>query len=764
MEELNTTRKKQRSILRIPKWQDIPWCGALFLISRASILGGFPMAVPFFAAACDFSLAYIYLPALLLGVMSAGGSFLKYFLAALFFWLTEEFKLRRSHPFTNSIICGALVILCGIFSAVFSQNPANSISFLLIEGIISGVMYYVFTNIPGFFNRFNAPRHISREEVISFIIFVAALLSGLSGIILPLDINVAQLAGIYMVLCAVLYINLSGALLFAVAVGFAVSPISSDAIIMMGIMAAGSVFASLLKQYGKYGIVAGFLSGIAISLLYIANDYGVPVSVIPLFFSSAMFILTPTFIHAKMNVFFMNTFSPGANRDELRVKEYISKELKSLSLALKNLSGRLSSSADSKSYNSRAYSSALFDGVTRRACADCSKREICWRENLNETCKEMFAIIDIMESKGFCDMTNIPIVFSQKCKNPEKFLSEFNHVYEMYKQDSLWQKEANLGRDLIARQYSEISSIIKELSSSLEYGFYFLGEQEDRIYKKCLLEKIPLSDVTVIEGSKKTPEVYITPVNRVGNERLTKAVSSALNIPMKVYGEEAGNICLVADSLYYPEISVKQRKREGQEVSGDTVMHFETPDNKLYVILSDGMGSGDDASRESKITAELLKEFITAGIKIETAINIINSSLSLKTQKEVFSTVDLLEADLFTGDISLYKVGCAQSYIKCGQGFETVLSKSLPIGIIDDVKITHVKKAFKSGDMVVMVSDGIAEADYGALRGEWIKKIMAYENRDTEEIATLIMNDALKKVFPNPADDMTVIVVRLYKY
>ena len=764
MEELKTKRKTSKTILRIPKWQDLPLSAALFLVSRASVLGGLPMAVPFFAAACDCSAAYIYLPVLLLGTMSAGGNFLKYFLASLIFWLISEFRLRGAHRFTNAIICGGLVILCGFLSAVFSENPVNSILFLIIEGILSGVMYYAFSNTKLFFDRFEHSKHVTREEIISFIIFVCAMIAGLSGIVLPLDINIAQLVGTYLILCVVMYINLPAAVCFALAVGFVSSQMSSDAILMMGIMGAGAIFASLLKQYGKYGIVAGYFIGIAVSLLYTANNYSIPISIIPLFFSSAMFLLTPSFIHAKMNAFFLNTFYPGCSEGDLRIKEYIASELKNISHAFKNLSGQLLSTSDARPYNSRAYSTALFDSVTSRVCAECPNSDLCWRENLNETCKQMFSIIDIMDTKGYCDMSNIPIIFSQKCRCPEKFITEFNHVYEMYKQNSLWQTEATLGRDLVARQYSEISSIIKELSSSVEYGFYFMEEAEDRIYKKCLAEKIPLSNVTVIESSNRTPEVYISPVHRIGNERLRKLISSAMDFPMRIFDETGDSIRLVADNLYYPDIAVKQKIKEGQKVSGDTVIYFESHENKFYVILCDGMGSGDEASLESKMTAELLREFIKADIKIETAISMINSSLALKTQREGFSTVDLLEINLLTGDICLFKVGGAQSYIKHGDKFETILSKSLPIGIIDDIKITQTKKDFHNGDMIVMVSDGVGEADYGAMRGEWIKKIMAFENRTTEELSSLIINDALKKVFPNSADDMTVVVIKLCKY
>jgi len=334
----------------------------------------------------------------------------------------------------------------------------------------------------------------------------------------------------------------------------------------------------------------------------------------------------------------------------------------------------------------------------------------------------------------------------------------------MYKQDSLWRTEADRGRDLMAQQYSDISSVIKDISANVRYGFYFLKEKEDNIYRRFLDEKIPVSDVTVIENSNHTPEVYVTPIQYTGNERLRKIVSSAMNMPMKLYEENKETLKFSADNLFYTEISVKQRPREGQEVSGDSVIYFESCNNKFYVILCDGMGSGNEALYESRTTAGLLREFINANIKIETAIKMINSSLALKTKHEVFSTVDLLEINLLTGETHIYKVGSAQSYMRISGKAETIFSKTLPIGIIENVNITHEKRKLSGDDVIVMVSDGISEADYGALRGEWIKKIMAHEKEGVCELSTFIINDALKKVFPNVADDMTVVVVKLKSY
>ncbi len=763
MEEIKIKRKPARSILRMPEWRDLPIGGALFLISRASLLGTFAPGVAFFAAVCDMSAAYIYLPVLLLGSLSAGADPFKYFFAALAFWLISEFRLRDAHRLTNSFYCGCLIVITGLISALGSQNPASAIFLLLIEGIFSGVMYYAFFNTRLFLTKSLHPRHITGEETVSFILFICSVISGLSGIILPLDINIAQIVGIYLILCTVTYLPLSYAVCFAAAVGFASVAATAEAIVMIGIMSTAAAFASLLKQYGKYAVVTGFLAGLAVSILYLADSYTLPVSVIPVLFSAAMFLVTPPVLHAKLNAFFMNTFDTGSPEGELKIKKYISLELKNVSRAFSKLSARLLTTSDALPYNSRATSSTLFEEVTSRICADCPSSDECWRKNLNETCKYMFSIIDIMETEGYCDMTNIPIVFSQKCKRRESFIAEFNHAYEMCKQSSLFKNEASAGRDLMAHQYSEIASVINDLSGEVEFGFYFKKDIEDSLYHIFLEEKIPLVEIKVIADAKHQPEVYIISPQRIGKERLRKLVSSAMNFPMRLVDDYAEGYHLVADNLYYPEISIKQKKQEGQNVSGDCALHFEAPNNKYCILLCDGMGSGDEAYAESHMCAELLREFILAGVKTETAIRIINSSLALKTGREGFSTVDLLEIDLISGSAELYKIGGAQSYLRIRDDFKTVTSRSLPLGIVEDITPNRTSYSLHNGDMAVLVSDGIAEADFGAMRGEWIKKIMS-EELPCDGISTLIINDALKKTFPNPPDDMTAVVVKLCKY
>ncbi len=761
METLKTRKNLSKSLIRSPRLKDLPLSVMLFLLSRANILGGFPFIIPFFATLTDKSAAYIYLPVMLLGTLSAGGNVLKYFLASFLFWLISEFSLREPHPLTSALYCGLLTLVCGFFGAVLSDSPMLSFALLLSEAVFSGVMYTVFLKTRPFFkNRYSS--HVSKEEIISFIVLISALISGLSGIVLPLNINIAQIVGVYLILCTVCFSSLSGATVFSVIIGFASAPLSASSILLMGYMAAGTIFSSLLKQYGKYGILTGFFAGILVSMLYTSMDYPLPVSIISLFTSAVLFLATPGFIHSKLNRFFIKTFYPQDKENDIRIKSYISGKLKSISKAFKKLSQKLHS--ETPSFSVSTPSTSLFENVASRVCTDCPNIQLCWRDNLTDTCRQMFSIIDVMEKDGVCTTKNMPVVFSGKCRNPEKFILEFNHVYEMYKEDLLRRNEEMLGIDMISRQYADISSIIKGLSQRVEYGFYFIKELEDRVKKEFLSEKLPIYNVTVMENSSRAFDVYLTPEKSIGPEHIKKILSRAIGMPMKIKDEEGGTIHLVSDNIFYPDIAVKKSTKDGESVSGDTVLYFESDNNLFYVILADGMGSGKEAQKESMMTAGLLKEFILAGVDIGIAIDMINSSLSLKTQPELFSTVDILEINLLNGEGNLYKVGGAQSYIKCKGQLETILSKTLPIGIIDDIKINHIRRELRPEDMVVLVSDGVSEADFGAIRGEWIKKIMAYENRSSDEISTLIIENAKKRIFPNNIDDMTVISVKLMKY
>ena len=69
------------------------------------------------------------------------------------------------------------------------------------------------------------------------------------------------------------------------------------------------------------------------------------------------------------------------------------------------------------------------------------------------------------------------------------------------------------------------------------------------------------------------------------------------------------------------------------------------------------MGSGLTAYRESELVIDLLEQFLEAGFSKETAVRMINSALILRSDAQVFSTIDIASLDLYTGCL-LYTSRC----------------------------------------------------------------------------------------------------------
>ena len=75
------------------------------------------------------------------------------------------------------------------------------------------------------------------------------------------------------------------------------------------------------------------------------------------------------------------------------------------------------------------------------------------------------------------------------------------------------------------------------------------------------------------------------------------------------------------------------RPRQGQSVCGDQLDTFEVGDT-VYLLLSDGMGSGEAAHREAAMTVRLLRQFLEAGIEPGPALKTLNTALSLRGAAE----------------------------------------------------------------------------------------------------------------------------------
>ena len=192
------------------------------------------------------------------------------------------------------------------------------------------------------------------------------------------------------------------------------------------------------------------------------------------------------------------------------------------------------------------------------------------------------------------------------------------------------------------------------------------------------------------------------------------------------------------------EIGLSLRPKRGERVSGDSAAHFETEDGTLCLLLSDGMGCGEAAQRESSMAARLLERFLRAGIDAPPALKTLNSALSLRAEStDSFTTVDLLTLSLQTLEGELYKYGAAPSYLKRGGTVRRVTCSCLPAGLQEGSpppEATHIK--LSPGCFFVMLSDGVADS----LDDEWLQNLLAgWEGHDPQQLVAAILADSMEK-------------------
>ena len=192
------------------------------------------------------------------------------------------------------------------------------------------------------------------------------------------------------------------------------------------------------------------------------------------------------------------------------------------------------------------------------------------------------------------------------------------------------------------------------------------------------------------------------------------------------------------------EIGLSLCPKRGERVSGDSAAHFETEDGTLCLLLSDGMGCGEAAQRESSMAVRLLERFLRAGIDAPPALKTLNSALSLRAEStDSFTTVDLLTLSLQTLEGELYKYGAAPSYLKRGGTVRRVTCSCLPAGLQEGSpppEATHIK--LSPGCFFVMLSDGVADS----LDDEWLQNLLAgWEGHDPQQLVAAILADSMEK-------------------
>lgn len=177
-------------------------------------------------------------------------------------------------------------------------------------------------------------------------------------------------------------------------------------------------------------------------------------------------------------------------------------------------------------------------------------------------------------------------------------------------------------------------------------------------------------------------------------------------------------------------------------------------DGLYLAAISDGMGSGKAAARESTQAVQLLADLVTCGFRLEEAADCVNRLLLLREEGEMYATLDALLFDPVRGKLFAAKHGAPPSYLLRRGELRALYAEALPVGILPEARTAVFDTDLRRGDVVIMMSDGAADA-----LGKDLPESVARITPENEPViaAKLLVELAARA---GGRDDMTVIVAK----
>lgn len=476
------------------------------------------------------------------------------------------------------------------------------------------------------------------------------------------------------------------------------------------------------------------------------------------FVASVIFLMIPTTALHYIGSALQRT---AVGKGETGLRRYSAKRIRNISAAFRDLYDTVRRSLEESSNDNDI--ARVFDRAADGVCSSCKNKNECWNVNYMDTLSIMNDVTPVMLENGRLRSEDLPQRFRDKCPSVYSFTAAVNSELRSLMYRRQYRSRLAENRTAAYGQYADMAQIMDSVADELSSAY-----GADPLAERRLMRFLRETDIdaeisvfrdrsgrlrAIIESGRLTPlirdEKYLDKLSTVLGVRLCKPDTSTV--------KSSGRLMVMEAEPLTVSVGIATTKKRGETVNGDRGTYFKTEQGVLCVILSDGMGSGEEAARESVAVVRILESFLRAGVDPNAAMKVLNSVMLLKNGDEWgFATVDLMCIDLFTGETSFYKYGAAPSYVKFGNGIKRIKGRSLAVGLAagEGSAPDVVRMKLKPGSIAVIASDGVMVQE----DDRWLRSLLSnWKDGSSKELATETMTAAVKQY--GRTDDMTVLTV-----
>ena len=743
-----------------------------FLLGRTFIMGTIsPFSIAYLCTciyAEKFSPLKVSLAAMaaITGILTTeySNTFIRYMLAYVLFaliYIASSTIIKKKNHYLPVICAVIATALSGIIYYAQLKRLYFNIMMLTFECFICFVLPFLIKNAWNIVCNKKLYEETTSEDIVTICIITTISMGGFCGMHIG-SISLAKvMCGVFIMIFAYTE-KCALSVTCGVGLGILFSLYSFEYNEYAGILGFCGLITGIASQFKRPGIILSFIISTRLLVAYFGGWSDSVFSGFETILSICIFTLIPNSLLLRIKSFF--SYNLLQSKEFKKYREIITHKTRKTLNSLNTLAD-LSRQTICKYPENFNDLSSLYHITANKVCRSCGLKFICWNKEAFDTADSLNKAVAVLNNTGCLTSETVPAEFKRRCVRYENFINELNRTYLKHKSQYQWQTKVEQSQKMLSVQLNGVTDMMESFSNDINKAVTFNKLDESRIMYNMEKSEIKCYDITVVKNHEDI--LCVNLVIKKGKDDFTKLcekaetiVSATLNKLMKLesYTCNKNKYTLKLKEMEHITITTGHVSlpKKGENVCGDNFVYGKITGNKYMAILSDGMGCGESAAIQSETATELMHQFTNAGFNKNNAIDMINSALMLKNP-ESFATIDAVILDLFSAKAEFIKAGANTTYIKSGNSLKKISSSSLPVGIINNTKAESFEYKVKSGDIIIMISDGVHNAT-----DQWFEEyILNMHETDPDLIARLLTDEAKRKT--RQADDMTTIVLKIDK-
>lgn len=723
------------------------------------------------------------------------------FLASLYILKTRvQDDCNEKRKVGKNLIIASLIVQ--IAPIAFGTFYVYDLLIGIMQSIVVFIFYKIFVNSITVVREFNYKKVFSIEELMGASMMIAIALSALT----PVHIFGFSVKNILCILMVLILGWKNGMLVGAtggITVGIVLGIIDVGNPIMIAAFAISGLLAGLFSRFGKLGVIIGFVLGNTV-LTYVSNGNIVPIIVFQeILIASLGLLLIPKKVEFAIEDMFTNSkLLPETTGRALEGSKETIRKLANISETISEIAQSYTQTAatvlDDEMTKIEQENKEIFEKELHNNIEDLQDNmlydEIYYSDEIVSDIFKALLINTRITKKQlveiFSNHNNYILGYDENADNTAiekdicEMIKKINYSYKTSKMNFVYKKKIEENNKNVSAQLQGVSDMIAEVADKLEESQNTENVEEFKEEKEQIIQLLKQKQITIDEIYISREEsgryniiIYQKTCNQLdGNDCPYKVIGQVLsrvfNETISLVEQKCGlrkkqDICkftFMSKDKFNLQIGIAKSTKKDSPVSGDTSIQTRLEDGKYLIALSDGMGSGPEARKSSKIAIKMLERLLTSGFKKDTSIKLINSTLaSTMKDDDMYATLDIAILDLYAENMEFVKNGACPTYVKRGKNVQLLKSISMPTGILENIELIEYDKDIQQGDIIIMCTDGIIESNNDYQNKElWVKYLLEDMNtEDVQKIADIIISEAIDNDFGKEKDDMTVIVAKV---